>query len=186
MATLIPPARPFLRGLGLLGAALALLPPAKAAGAPRASLEYAVKANYLYKFAPFVRWPPDSIAPGSPFSICLVGANGFGTMIDEAVRGQAVDGRPIAIRRIGSAAGLGGCQILFVGRTARASSILRAAAASPILTVTDHDHAGGGGMIDFRLHSGRVRFVIDDAAARASGLQISSKLLSLALAVNGR
>lgn len=160
--------------------------PAPAVAAAEVPLEYAVKANYLYKFAPFVRWPPASMARGAPFTICLIGETGFGAVLDRAVRGQAVDGHAIAVRRVSSAAGLGNCQILFVGRTAQSAAILRAAAAYPILTVTDHERGAGGGMIDFILQRGRVRFAIDDAAARASGLQISSKLLGLALAVNGR
>ncbi len=40
-----------------------------------------------------------------------------------------------------------------------------------------------GAMIEFTLVDGRVRFAIDDAAATASGVQISSKLLELAVKV---
>jgi hypothetical protein len=39
-------------------------------------------------------------------------------------------------------------------------------------------------MVDFTLHQGKVRFRIDQAAAEANGLTVSSKLLSLALSVN--
>ena len=43
-----------------------------AANAGEASLEYAVKANFLYKFGPFVDWPATAFAtPSSPFTICL-------------------------------------------------------------------------------------------------------------------
>ncbi|HEX8484376.1 MAG TPA: YfiR family protein [Sphingomonas sp.] len=40
-------------------------------------------------------------------------------------------------------------------------------------------------MIHFVLRQGRVRFTIDRAAAAASGLDVSSKLLGLAIATNG-
>jgi len=48
------------------------------------SLETAVKATYLYKFAPFVTWPQ---RPG-PFVICVVGRDPFGPVLDQAVAGQ--------------------------------------------------------------------------------------------------
>jgi len=159
--------------------------PAKIVAAP-VPLEYAVKASYIYKFAPFVTWPPDVLAAGSPFTICLAGDNDFGPMLEQIVRGQAIDGRTIMIKRLGSSAVLSPCQILFVGRASQAASLLHAAAGHPILTVTDHDRGPGGGIIDFNLKNGRVRFTIDAAAARVSGLQISSKLLGLAMSVNGR
>ena len=189
MATLNRPSPGLLLGLAIFGAAAAALPRpgAVAMGAPQVPLEYAVKANYLYKFAPFVRWPAEALPPSGPFNICLIGENSFGTVLDEAVRGQQIDGHPIAIHRLVATSALPACQILFVGRTTQpAATILRAAADYPILTVTDHDRAAGGGMIDFTLQGGRVRFAIDAAAARTSRLQISSKLLGLATAVNGR
>jgi len=58
------------------------------------------------------------------------------------------------------------------------------AASAPVLTVTDSiDALDAKGMINFVVADNRVRFEIDDAAARRSGLVISSKLLSLALSV---
>ncbi len=184
MATLTGLFRKRLPWLAAIAAGTSMVGPAGAAPVP---LEYAVKANYLYKFAPFVSWPQNALAAGAPFTICLLGDNGFGSALDDAVRGQSITGHPIVVRRIGTATGISSCQILFVGRTEQPSGqILRAAAAYPILTVTDRDRTSGGGMIDFVLQRGRVRFAIDAATARASGLQISSKLLGLALSVNGR
>jgi hypothetical protein len=51
------------------------------------------------------------------------------------------------------------------------------------LTVTDQASGSSGGIIQFILQDGRVRFAIDAAAAQASGVPISSKLLALALSV---
>src|SRR3546814_6650305 len=64
--------------------------------------------------------------------------------------------------------------------------ILSGKAARPILTVTDRSKGVAGGMIEFVMQGGRVRFQIDERAARASGLRISSKLLGLAIAVEDR
>lgn len=184
MAALTALLRIFRPRLASFAAGVLIAAPAQAAPIP---LEYAVKASYLYKFAPFVSWPKNALAAGAPFNICLMGENRFGSALEDAVRGQSIDGHPIAVRRIGTSASPSSCQILFVGRTGvPVRQVLRSAAAYPILTVTDRDRGSGGGMIDFVLQRGRVRFAVNAAAARASGLQISSKLLALALSVDGR
>jgi hypothetical protein len=155
-----------------------------AAAAADVPLEYAVKASYLYKFAPFVQLPANAFGgPNEPFTICLVGQDPFGRMLDDAVRGQRVGGRPIAIRRIDAIKAGVTCQILFAGSAEGAEDILRAVARQPVLTVTDRSRGVVGGMIQFVMVGGRVRFVIDQGAAQASGIEISSKLLGLAVSV---
>jgi len=156
-------------------------------GAARAAdlpLEYAVKASYLYKFAPFVQWPPAAFeTPTSPLAICIAGPDPFGPALAEAVRGQRVNGHPIIVRRVENVRPGIACQILFVAG-GEAGEALQAVAHEPILTVTDHSRSGLGGMIQFVMVSGRVRFMIDQAAAQESGIAISSKLLGLAVSVN--
>jgi len=57
----------------------------------------------------------------------------------------------------------------------------------PVLTVSDGANTGAGtSIVSFVVQDNRVRFDIDDAAAAANGLAISSKLLSLARAVRPR
>jgi len=159
------------------------------AGAARGqeSLEIAVKAAYLYKFAPFVGWPAAALGgPADPFAICVVGADPFGAVLDRAVAGQQVAGRPIVVRRFAQAARAQPCQIAYLGvaRGQSGKEALRVLRGAPVLTVTDASAARG--MIDLVISEGRVRFRIDDAAAADSGLTISSKLLSLALSVTPR
>jgi hypothetical protein len=146
-------------------------------------IEYAVKASYLYKFAPFVQWPPTAFAgPGAPLTICIAGQDPFGKMLDEAVRGQRVNGHPIEIRRVDAIRAGMACHILFAGGEA-GEQALRAVAHEPVLTVTDRSHGGTGGMIQFVTVGGRVRFAVDQGAAEQSGIVISSKLLGLAVSV---
>lgn len=166
--------------------AVAMLSPAVAAVPDANALEWAVKASYLYKFAPFVVWPPRAFtAPNEPLTICIVGEDPFGAVLDQATQGQRVNGRPLLVRRIDTAAAGSSCHILFAGRTGSQSAeeVVRAVARQPVLTVTDASRGGGAGMIRFVLVDGRVRFVIDTAAAETSGIAISSKLLGLAVRV---
>jgi hypothetical protein len=172
-------------GRGLLVGLCAIAPvSALAATGP---LEYAVKASYLYKFAPFVEWPPRAFAaPESPLRICIAGADPFGTVLADAVKGQEVAGHPVTVEHPDTPVSMGQCHILFVGKSPDRppADMLRAVAGRPVLTVTDRSRGVSGGMIQFVLAGGRVRFMIDARMADASGVQISSKLLELAVKVD--
>lgn len=154
-----------------------------AAGAT--SLEYQVKAAYLYKLLSFVDWPAGSLpAPGAPVSVCVVGDDPFGAALDQATQNQQVDGRPLAVRRIATVSKSSGCQVLYIAGSKRQSvaDALQSVKGSPSLTITEASEARGS-IVQFVVKDGRVRFTIDLAAAAQNGLTISAKLLSLALSV---
>ena len=162
--------------------ALALAPAAANAQAS----ENAVKAAFLPRFARYVTWPPAAAPKGSePFVLCVIGADPFGKTLDQAARTQAVDGRRIVVRRLESAVGADGCQIAFVqgSRLQPAGQLLAALAGKPVLTVTDAGNGAQRGIIHFSVAGGRVRFFIDQSAASRRGLDISSRLLALAIGV---
>lgn len=150
------------------------------------SLAVAVKATYLYKFAPFVTWPPPSAA-NAPFMICVVGSDPFGGQLDRAVANQTFGARPYQVVRLETIAAGSGCDIAYLGGGAKQSvaAALDAVKGAPVLTITeDGPNKGmGSGMISFKMQAGKVRFRVDQVAASQSGLQISSKLLNLAISV---
>lgn len=144
-------------------------------------LEYAVKAAYLVKFPFYVEWPPAAfVSASAPLMLCVVGEDPFGSLLDEAVAGQQVQGHPLVLRRLKSIGREQGCHVAYVG----ADTKLGALRGSGALVVTDGPTAGG--VISFVLKDKRVRFTVDDEAAAQNGLAISSKLLSVALAVKPR
>ncbi len=156
------------------------------ASLPPSTLEQAVKASFLFKFAPFVDWPPTALAAGErTFTICVAGGDPFGSVLDDVVRGQKIAGRSVAVRRLQAAGSAAGCRILFAGHSDDPGyAPFAALAGQPVLTVADRTGGPPGAMIEFVRQGGRVRFHIDDGAARANGLKISSKLLGLAISVN--
>jgi hypothetical protein len=166
--------------------AFAVLHAAPTQGAP---LEYAVKATYLHKFAPFVEWPsPAAEFPGGAFTVCVVGDDPLGALLDRAVSGQEVAGRPIVVRRFATVTGNPGCAVLYAigSDTEPVAAILAAVRGAPVLTVTDAvTDPAAKGIINFVIQEDRVRFEIDNSIAAADGLTISSKLLSLAVHVTG-
>lgn len=150
-----------------------------AAGGPS---EAAVEATYLYKFAPFVTWPATDDT--RPFTICIVGDDPFGPLLDRAVAGQALGTRSIRIAKVETIGRQSTCDIAYLGGSAESvAEMLKAARGAPILTVTDEDDPPG--IIAFAIVDGHVRFRVDQAQAQQNGLAISSKLLSLALSVRG-
>ena len=150
----------------------------------RNSNEYAVKALFLYNFAKFVDWPAAML--GGPICIGVFGNDPFGQVLDDAVAGKTVNGRPFIVRRLKSEPEARQCQIVFVNVEKRLMrSTLEKLKDCGVMTVGDtRGFAEAGGVVNFLLIDDRVRFEINlDAAARA-GLKFSSKLLILAKIVH--
>jgi hypothetical protein len=170
-------------GLVLLVAAFG----AAAAAAQDRSVEFAVKATYLYKFAPFVQWPAGSFAsPTDPLVLCVVGDDPVGTLVAEAARDQSVDQHPIHVVHLAALEPNSRCHILYIAAvlTEARTRALDAVRGRAVLTVTDTAPAGRvRGIINFVIVEGRVRFEIDLVAAAENHLVISSKLLSLAVSI---
>jgi len=155
---------------------------------PAVSLEYAVKATYLYKLAPFVNWPPEEFTSADvPFKICVVGDDPFNDYLENAVAGRRFGAHPFEVRRLASLTSGANCQIAFISHPASQSTrqALDAVSGKPVLTVIDSTAPDRGGIVQFVIRQGRVGFEINAAAAAHNHLTISSKLLSLALAVRG-
>lgn len=163
-----------------------LLWPSDLLAEPDGRLETAVKATYLYKLAPFVTWPAGALPSGAPFTICVVGADPFGSILDQAVAGQALGDHKIVVRRVARADAAAACPMMYLGGSPGQSvkEALKGLRGLPVLTVTDD--GASPGIVDFALVGGRVRLRIDDQAAAEGGLTISSKLLTLALSVRAR
>jgi hypothetical protein len=149
------------------------------------SIEYKIKAAFLYKFSAYVNWPPSTFnSPSEPFSICLAESNElFKSTLEKVVNGEAVYGRPVMIRQINKHEPETSCQILYIGNHQRAVETFDSSRFNQTLTVSD---GASPGVIEFFISDNRVRFNIDDEAAAKKGLVISSKLLSLAVNVKRR
>jgi hypothetical protein len=146
--------------------------------------QYRVKAAFLYNFAKFVEWPPQSFqAPSVPFVIGVVGKNPFGNALVEAVAGKTLAGQPFQVREVTDPQQAADCQILFVSASERKhlKPLLDAIENCGVLTVGETENfAAEGGIINFKIEGGSIRFQINLAAARKQQLRISAKLLSLA------
>lgn len=159
------------------------------AQAPLPPADVTVKADFLPKFGRYVEWPASARpAEGQPFQLCVIGQDPFGARLDQAAAAELVGSRPMMVRRMSGTEDAAGCHVAYVqGVIAEDTArLLQALAERPILTVTDGETGPTHGMIHFVVQDGRVGFLIDDAAAAARGLTISSRLLALARGVRQR
>jgi hypothetical protein len=149
--------------------------------------EYQVKATYLYNFGRFVKWPGTVPAgKGDSFSVCVLGQDPFGAILDSTLAGEALDGKPVVLRRISKPQDAGDCRILFISSAEEKhlKEILTALDESDVLTVSDMPgFARRGGMIQFVLEGDRVRFEINLTSAESARLVLSSELLKVASSV---
>ena len=172
-----------LAGLALVGALLV----GGVMDAPAQSVppkEYQVKAAFLYNFAQFVEWPP-VVFPEvqSPLVIGVLGDDPFGGYLDDLVREEKVNGRPLVVQRYHTIVEIKTCHVLFICQSEidQLEQILAGLKGRNILTVGDGERfASRGGMIRFVTEQNRIRLRINVEAAKVANLTISSKLLRLA------
>lgn len=158
--------------------------PQRAAAQTAPSPEHQVEAVFLYHFTRFVTWPPRAFGDAqAPLVVGVLGDDPFGAYLDDVLRGESVNGVPLAARRFRRIDDVGPCLILFVSRegAGRLDAILPHLEGRPVLTVSDAEgFARAGGMVEFVREQGKIGLRINVDAARAAGLTISSKLLRLA------
>jgi hypothetical protein len=152
-------------------------------GAPVAN-EYQVKAVFLFNFSRFVEWPASAFASAdAPFVVGIFGHDPFGRDLDEVVKGETVNGRPLVVKRLRNAADAAACQIVFIHQSEdkRLDEVLSSLGRRSTLTVSDAPGAAQRGvMIRLVTEKGRVRMRVNVDSARAADLTISSNLLRAA------
>jgi hypothetical protein len=141
----------------------------------------AVKAAFLYNFAKFVEWP--ALRSGVPIALCVVGEGGIAAALVDTVRDQSINGHSLDVSRPPDSAAWNACNLLFIAdaETRRSVAGLPGLRTLPVLTVSDGEgFSQRGGIIEFYVEGGRMRFAININAAERSGLRLSSRLLGLA------
>lgn len=150
------------------------------------SREYDLKAVLLFNLARFVEWPPEAFATiETPIVIGILGRDPFGKVLDDVVRAESIDGRPVVVQRYSDASKIGRCHILFISRSegAQLPSVINRLKGKPILTVSDIEDFAlhKGGMVRFyETDEKKIRIRIHLGNLKASGLNASAKLLRVA------
>ena len=141
-----------------------------------------MKAAFLLNFARFVEWA-DGTAGNTPIAVCVLGEDPFGAALDQALEGESVGTRRIAARRLRTLEGAG-CNVAFVPKSVKDAARTLAEMPPGVLTVGEGEgFLREGGMIALVMDNRRVRFDINMAAVRNSGVRLSSRLLQVARSV---
>ncbi|MCG8590348.1 MAG: YfiR family protein [Proteobacteria bacterium] len=167
---------------------LAGLAGAQPAAAERDAIVYKVKAAMLHHFMRYVQWPAESFfTKDADIVIGVVGRDPFGDLLEKSIQKGQYHGRKVQIQRFRTPEEIMPCHLLFVStsESSRLREVLQVVQGLNVLTVGEADgFAERGGMIQFVVDGGNVRFEINNRAAREEGLTFSSRVLALATRVH--
>jgi hypothetical protein len=183
-----------MRALAIACTAMLVLAPTCLA-ADATSLEYPVKAAFIYNFAKFVEWPAARMPQiDVPLVIGIVGEDPFGPVLDELVDKEnarssgGAGGRRLVVRRLSPSEDLKQCHVLFISRSARDSlaQILGAVKSEGVLTVSEIDgFSRRGGMLGLNVVDDVLKTELNLDTAERAGLKISSRLSKVVQIVRG-
>jgi hypothetical protein len=154
------------------------------AAVPVVAPEYKIKAAFLFQFSRFVEWPAAAFASSdAPLTICVLGANPFGSALQEISAGELVFAHPLIVQHHDKVEDLGSCHIVFVSSAEQAVArrALQRLSGKSVLTVSDSDEfTRQGGVIGLVTVNGKVTLQVNRSSADAAQLKISAKLLRVA------
>ncbi len=151
-------------------------------GLSQESLEYRVKAAFIYNFTKFIRWPDEHFpSDTTPIRICVAGDAKSYAPITQAISGKTSQNRPLTTLYLDKANQTPACHILYIAGADSALSPWLNHPLNAVATIGDAaDFIEVGGVMGFTNHQGKIRFVISQANATNNHIIISSKLLALA------
>ena len=178
--------RPFAKLMCVLG--LLLFSSGRAQDSPPS--EYQIKAAFIFNFAKFVEWPPEALpGPSLPMVIGILGDSSFGPDFQQAFAMKRINDHPLLVKEFRQAADVTNCHILFISSSVfnaleekERREIMESLGRSNVLIIGEAPgFTEADGMISFVKENNKIRFQINEPAAKKARLKVSSKLLSLAV-----
>jgi hypothetical protein len=145
--------------------------------------ERAVRAAFVFNLTKYVTWPQ----PRQRLVIGVVGQGSMGPILKQVLEGKASDGRQITVWMNPTDAELRECDVLYVAELSvnRVRSILDRVTTGAVLTVGESDQfAHAGGMVALVRSGDQIEIEVNLDALRSRRLEMSSRLLNLAVLVS--
>jgi len=145
--------------------------------------ESSLKAAFIYNFVLFTDWPAGLVPPAAPLVLCVLGDDAVEEALRRTTRDRVHGGHGMTVTRGAPAGSPRGCQVLYVSgmTTTQAEQLVAGLRDLPVLTISDIEgFTQSGGIAQFFLEQGRLRFAVQNVSAQRAHLQISSRLLALA------
>ncbi len=136
--------------------------------------ENKIKIAYLFHFSQFTEW---STKP-SVFNFCIYDDISFGSLLKQAYVGKKLGETPVNVQNITEKSNVDNCQLIYFPNSV-STELLSHLNKKPILSIGSQKNIVEQGIIYLFEEEQKVRFFINNSVAIASGLKISSQLLSL-------
>ena len=103
----------------------------------------------------------------------------------QRLQGTVVRGKPVAVKTV-QKGGVGGCDVLYVGRTSGLENVVRNAFDSGILTIgSDDEFMSASGGVALVVDGRRIAIVVNEALVKQGRWTFSSHLLEIARIMPG-
>ena len=148
------------------------------------SVEYKIKAGYLYNFTKFITWKLDD---AKAFNVCIVGDDPFGEIIDPIKDRPGPESLPINLFRYKSLESIDNephCHILFVSSSIKGTLADRNIE-NTLVVGESEEFIKQGGMIPFVNRQSKIKLQCNLERIKKSGLKISAKLIEVCEVVKG-
>lgn len=145
--------------------------------------EYEVKMGFIYNFAGFVNWPPETFSTSDdPLNFCFASDHPAANVLFQ-LNDQPIQGRTMKVRKVESEISTEKCHILFFGTDNK--TYIRQALATirgqHVLTIGEVEGFGRmGGVINFFNQDNKLRFEVNIDAAQREDLKFSAQILQSA------
>jgi len=146
--------------------------------------ERAVRAAFVFNLTKYVSWPADK----KRLVIGVVDEGSMGSVLKQILEKKVSSGREISIVVRPSEAELRDCDVVYFSESsaARIQSYLNRIGSDSILTVGESDQfARAGGTVSLVRSGDQIEIEVNLAALRKCKLEMSSRLLKLAVIVPG-
>ena len=163
-----------LRLLILFGCILFYIKPTFAFADESTERENKMKIAYLFHFSQFTEW---AVKP-AVFNYCVYDDSHFSTLLKQAYAGKILGNSQVEVQTVNAQSNFNSCQILYFPGSVP-SDLLASIRKKPILSIGSQKNILEQGIIYLFEDEQKIRFFINNVTALASGLKISSQLLSL-------
>lgn len=146
-----------------------------------------IKAAYILNFTRYASWPAAAFAdPRAPLVLCLLGQGAAD--IGRELHGRSAGTHLLELRSLARGEDAAACHALYISAAEkpRQAALLARLRDQAVLTIGDSaGFLNDGGMINLMLVDGSIRFEVNLAAAKQSGLGLNPRVLGLAERVVG-
>lgn len=146
-----------------------------------------VKARYIHNFVKYVTWP-ETASAAETFQIGLIEEGAVKNALQEVVHGKRWQGKPFGNRSLQREGPFENLHVLYINEPNRdrMSEILQNVPKGTLTIGEGPSFLSKGGMIEFKMSEGKVRFSVNLKALHEAGFAVDSKLLAIAEEVQGK